>query len=71
MAAGCGSPADGVTFYEAGVYKGKPDPLVDTLETGDVQEALQRRLDRGQTDRLSAVGDAGQESPAPRRADND
>lgn len=47
---GCYEPA-GVTWYEAGVYKGAPDPLLKALATEDLQQALEARIRDVQTDR--------------------
>ena len=50
VVAGCSNPAD-VTLYEAGVYKGTSDPLVEKTEQGALQPELRNRLVQGQTDR--------------------
>lgn len=41
----------GVTLYEAGVYKGAVDPLVDASKSQDHKERLRQRFDMVQTDR--------------------
>ena len=41
----------GVTLYEAGVYKGPTDPLIDTSKSKAHQERLRQRFDMVQTDR--------------------
>ena len=48
--AGCYEPA-GVTWYEAGVYKGAADPLVQKLQRPELPKALAARLEAVQTDR--------------------
>ena len=47
---GCYEPA-GVTWYEAGVYKGAPDPLLKALATEGLQQTLKARVREVQTDR--------------------
>jgi hypothetical protein len=47
--AGCGS--SDVTMYEAGVYKGKPDPLVEEQASPEQQERLRERALTAMTDR--------------------
>jgi hypothetical protein len=47
---GCYEPT-AFTWYEAGVYKGKHDPLLETLAQDDVPQALEQRLRDVQTDR--------------------
>ena len=47
---GCYEPA-GVTWYEAGVYQGAPDPLLKALAREDLQQALEARIRDVQTDR--------------------
>lgn len=48
--AGCYESPD-ATVYEAGDYKGEPDPLVEKLRSEEVQETLAERIETGQTDR--------------------
>lgn len=48
--AGCYESPD-ATVYEAGDYKGEPDPLLEKLRTEEVQETLAERFQTGQTDR--------------------
>jgi hypothetical protein len=47
---GCYEPA-GVTWYEAGVYKGATDPLVVKLAQPELPKTLAARLKTVQTDR--------------------
>lgn len=47
---GCYESPD-VTVYEPGVYKGKPDPLLDKLQAEKRQEQLIDRFHAVQTDR--------------------
>ena len=47
---GCYESPD-VTVYEPGVYKGKPDPLLDKLHAEKRQEQLIERFHAVQTDR--------------------
>jgi hypothetical protein len=47
---GCYEPA-GVIWYEAGVYKGAADPLAAKLDTPELPQALEARLEAVQTDR--------------------
>lgn len=47
---GCYESPD-VTVYEPGVYKGKPDPLLDKLHAEKRQEQLIDRFQAVQTDR--------------------
>lgn len=47
---GCYESVD-VTWYEAGVYKGADDPLLDKLRQSDVHLQLEDRFHRVQTDR--------------------
>jgi hypothetical protein len=49
-AAGC-YQSTGVTWYEAGLYKGTRDPLTGKLEDPELQRALEKRLRDVQTDR--------------------
>lgn len=39
------------TLYEAGVYKGETDPLLDKLGSGDLREQLDQRFRIAATDR--------------------
>jgi len=39
------------TRYEAGVYKGKTDPLLEKLESGDLRDQLDQRFEIAATDR--------------------
>ena len=47
---GCYEPV-GVTLYEAGVYKGADDPLLDKLADGDLPQDLETRVRQVQVDR--------------------
>lgn len=47
---GCYEPM-GVTWYEAGVYQGAADPLVEKLDKPELPKALAARLEAVQTDR--------------------
>ncbi len=47
---GCYDSA-GMTFYEAGVYKGSDDPLLGKLQDTGLQQRLQDRFRAVQTDR--------------------
>lgn len=47
---GCYEPT-AFTWYEAGVYKGAPDPLLEALGREDLQRTLEQRLTAVQTDR--------------------
>ena len=47
---GCYEPV-GVTWYEAGVYKGAADPLVAKLAQPELPKTLAARLKTVQTDR--------------------
>jgi len=46
----CYEPA-GVTWYQAGVYKGAADPLVAKLDKPELPQELAARLQQVQTDR--------------------
>lgn len=48
--AGCYQPS-GVTWYEAGVYKGRKDPLTAELARPELRRALEKRVRDVQTDR--------------------
>ena len=41
----------GVTWYEPGVYKGAPDPLLQRLKGDELNRQLAERIDQVQTDR--------------------
>ena len=47
---GCYESPD-VTNFEAGIYKGKPDPLIEKASTDEFQEQLRERFATVQTDR--------------------
>jgi hypothetical protein len=47
---GCYQSAD-VTWYEAGVYKGVRDPLLEKLKEPQLQQQLEERFRDVQTDR--------------------
>jgi hypothetical protein len=54
LTSGCGQATE-VTVYEPGVYKGASDPLLSKANDPAYQQAMQDRLQRGQTDRKGAV----------------
>ena len=39
------------TSYDPGVYKGKTDPLLEKLESGDLRDELDQRFEIAATDR--------------------
>jgi hypothetical protein len=47
---GCYESTD-FTWYEAGVYKGERDPLLAELKKPELQQRLEERFRRVQTDR--------------------
>jgi hypothetical protein len=47
---GCYQSAD-ITWYEAGVYKGARDPLLNKLKEPELQQQLQDRFRHVQSDR--------------------
>ena len=47
---GCYEPVS-LTWYEAGVYKGAPDPMLEVDDREDLRQALRDRLRAVQTDR--------------------
>ena len=47
---GCYQSAD-ITWYDAGVYKGARDPLLDSLKKPELQQQLEDRFREVQTDR--------------------
>ena len=49
--AGCGNEVRSVTSYEAGVYKGAEDPLLDFHATAEHKALLQERFTKVQKDR--------------------
>ena len=50
MLSGCYEDTD-VTVQEPGVYKGKPDPLLEKMQTASLQGELDDRFRSGQMDR--------------------
>ncbi len=50
LLAGCYKPAD-IGYHQAGVYVGKPDPLVNQAATPEHTRQLQERFASVQTDR--------------------
>jgi len=50
MLAGCYEDVT-PTSYEPGVYKGKTDPLLEKLESGDLRDELDQRFEIAATDR--------------------
>ena len=54
LTSGCGEATE-VTVYEPGVYKGAADPLLSKAGDPAYAQAMQDRLQRGQTDRKGAV----------------
>ena len=47
---GCYEPVQ-LTWYEAGVYKGADDPLLELAKQQDYEQTLSKRLRAVQTDR--------------------